>query len=128
MTASSEAALDSDVRLASEVSVEMLRAVSRTIEAMRQIAGKIGIVDEIAYQTNLLALNAAIEAGALQDRAGRAILLIEQREQQMLWFDDLVVMADRQALRIREGLLEFGGDIWAPRKTLAYSSISDIMT
>jgi methyl-accepting chemotaxis protein len=29
---------------------------------MRQIADRIGIIDDIAYQTNLLALNAAIEA------------------------------------------------------------------
>lgn len=37
-------------------------AVRRTVDAMNQIAQKIGIVDEIAYQTNMLALNAAIEA------------------------------------------------------------------
>jgi len=37
-------------------------AVQKTVEAMRNIAGKIGIIEDIAYQTNLLALNAAIEA------------------------------------------------------------------
>jgi methyl-accepting chemotaxis protein len=37
-------------------------AVAETVEAMRQIAKKITVVEEIAYQTNLLALNAAIEA------------------------------------------------------------------
>ena len=37
-------------------------AVQSTVTAMKQIAGKIGIIDDIAYQTNLLALNAAIEA------------------------------------------------------------------
>jgi methyl-accepting chemotaxis protein len=37
-------------------------AVSQTVAAMKQIAAKISIVDDIAYQTNLLALNAAIEA------------------------------------------------------------------
>ncbi|MFM7922858.1 MAG: methyl-accepting chemotaxis protein, partial [Planctomycetaceae bacterium] len=36
-------------------------AVLETVEAMRQIAKKITVVEEIAYQTNLLALNAAIE-------------------------------------------------------------------
>jgi methyl-accepting chemotaxis protein len=36
--------------------------VKETVEAMKSIAGKIGIIDDIAYQTNLLALNAAIEA------------------------------------------------------------------
>src|SRR5262249_25788050 len=37
-------------------------AVSRTVSAMKNIAEKISIIEEIAYQTNLLALNAAIEA------------------------------------------------------------------
>jgi methyl-accepting chemotaxis protein len=37
-------------------------AVKSTVTAMKSIAGKIGIIDDIAYQTNLLALNAAIEA------------------------------------------------------------------
>ncbi len=43
-------------------------AVSQTVVMMKQIAEKIGIVEEIARQTNLLALNAAIEAA----RAGEA--------------------------------------------------------
>jgi methyl-accepting chemotaxis protein len=43
-------------------------AVSKTVGAMKDIAGKIGIIEEIARQTNLLALNAAIEAA----RAGEA--------------------------------------------------------
>lgn len=37
-------------------------AVKATVVAMKQIAKKIVIIDDIAYQTNLLALNAAIEA------------------------------------------------------------------
>ncbi|HEX5744915.1 MAG TPA: methyl-accepting chemotaxis protein [Archangium sp.] len=38
------------------------RAVSASVEAMKQIASHISIIEEIAYQTNLLALNASIEA------------------------------------------------------------------
>ncbi|MDR3566565.1 MAG: methyl-accepting chemotaxis protein, partial [Syntrophobacteraceae bacterium] len=37
-------------------------AVAQTVAAMKEIAGKISIIEEIARQTNLLALNAAIEA------------------------------------------------------------------
>jgi methyl-accepting chemotaxis protein len=50
---------------ANEVSVraeEGGKAVEETVAAMRQIAQKIQVVEDIAYQTNLLALNAAIEA------------------------------------------------------------------
>lgn len=37
-------------------------AVKRTVNAMRDIASKIGLIEDIAYKTNLLSLNAAIEA------------------------------------------------------------------
>jgi methyl-accepting chemotaxis protein len=37
-------------------------AVGQTVDAMKSIAQKVSIIDDIAYQTNLLALNAAIEA------------------------------------------------------------------
>jgi methyl-accepting chemotaxis protein len=37
-------------------------AVQQTVNAMRDIASKIAIIDEIAFQTNMLALNATIEA------------------------------------------------------------------
>ncbi len=37
-------------------------AVTETVDAMNQIAEKIGIIEDIAYQTNILALNASIEA------------------------------------------------------------------
>lgn len=42
---------------------ESKRAVLGTVEAMREIASQVSVVEGIAYQTNLLALNAAIEAG-----------------------------------------------------------------
>ncbi|HAE21132.1 MAG TPA: chemotaxis protein [Spirochaetaceae bacterium] len=44
------------------------RSVMESVSAMKDIATKISIIDEIARQTNLLALNAAIEAA----RAGEA--------------------------------------------------------
>ncbi|MDP1774976.1 MAG: MCP four helix bundle domain-containing protein, partial [Methylobacter sp.] len=51
--------------MATQASCEAVQggeAVKETVSAMKSIAGKIGIIDDIAYQTNLLALNAAIEA------------------------------------------------------------------
>ena len=42
--------------------IEGGQAVTETMEAMRRIADRIRIIEDIAYKTNLLALNAAIEA------------------------------------------------------------------
>jgi methyl-accepting chemotaxis protein len=56
-------------------------AVSLTVAAMKQIAAKIGIVDDIAYQTNLLALNAAIEAARAGEHGkGFAVVAAEVRK------------------------------------------------
>ena len=56
-------------------------AVSQTVFAMKQIAAKIGIVDDIAYQTNLLALNAAIEAARAGEHGkGFAVVAAEVRK------------------------------------------------
>ena len=56
-------------------------AVMETVEAMKSIAEKIGIIDDIAYQTNLLALNAAIEAARAGDHGkGFAVVAAEVRK------------------------------------------------
>ncbi|WP_419785494.1 methyl-accepting chemotaxis protein [Pseudodesulfovibrio sp.] len=56
-------------------------AVSQTVDAMRQIADKINIVEEIARQTNLLALNAAIEAARAGEHGkGFAVVAAEVRK------------------------------------------------
>lgn len=47
---------------AAEMSGEGSTAVKGTVDAMNEIAEKVGVIEEMAYQTNLLALNAAIEA------------------------------------------------------------------
>lgn len=55
-------------------------AVSETMEAMKTIADKVSIIEEIAYQTNLLALNAAIEAArAGENGRGFAVVAAEVR-------------------------------------------------
>jgi len=57
------------------------RAVNETVAAMKEIAQKIMIVEEIARQTNLLALNAAIEAARAGDHGkGFAVVAAEVRK------------------------------------------------
>ncbi|WP_061233250.1 methyl-accepting chemotaxis protein [Leptospira noguchii] len=56
-------------------------SVIETVKAMKQIAEKISIIEDIAYQTNLLALNAAIEAARAGDHGkGFAVVASEVRK------------------------------------------------
>ncbi|MER2546313.1 MAG: methyl-accepting chemotaxis protein [Candidatus Accumulibacter phosphatis] len=72
---------DSIASAASRQAIEGGEAVGRTVEAMKTIADKIGIVDDIAYQTNLLALNAAIEAARAGEHGkGFAVVAAEVRK------------------------------------------------
>jgi methyl-accepting chemotaxis protein len=66
---------------ASEEAREGGQAVGKTVEAMKSIATKISIIDDIAYQTNLLALNAAIEAARAGEHGkGFAVVAAEVRK------------------------------------------------
>ena len=57
------------------------QAVRDSVQAMKIIAEKISIVEEIAYQTNLLALNAAIEAARAGEQGkGFAVVATEVRK------------------------------------------------
>lgn len=58
-----------------ESSIKGGEAVAKTVEAMKSIATKIAIIEDIASQTNLLALNAAIEA-ARAGEAGRGFAVV----------------------------------------------------
>ena len=56
-------------------------AVARTVESMKKIADKIGVIQEIARKTDLLALNAAVEAARAGDQGkGFAVVALEVRK------------------------------------------------
>jgi methyl-accepting chemotaxis protein len=55
-------------RKSAKDAVEGMNAITEALEAVKKIAERIAVIEEIANQTNLLALNAAIEAA----RAGEA--------------------------------------------------------
>ncbi len=72
---------DATATEATALAAEGGATVGRTVEAMKTIAQRIVIIDDIAYQTNLLALNAAIEAARAGDHGkGFAVVAAEVRK------------------------------------------------
>ncbi len=72
---------DSTASKAAGEAGESGQAVRSTVSAMRDIAKRIMIIDDIAYQTNLLALNAAIEAARAGEHGrGFAVVAAEVRK------------------------------------------------
>lgn len=79
-------------RESAESAVEGGEAVAKTVNAMRQIAEKIALVEDIARNTDLLALNAAIEAARAGEHGkGFAVVASEVRK-----------LAERSATAARE--------------------------
>ena len=68
-------------RKSADDAMESGKSVLSTVHAMKDIAGKISIIEEIARQTNLLALNAAIEAARAGEHGkGFAVVAAEVRK------------------------------------------------
>lgn len=68
------------VKVAQDI-IEGNKAVSHTVQSMKEIADRISIIGDIARQTNLLALNAAVEAARAGDYGrGFAVVASEVRK------------------------------------------------
>ncbi len=79
--ADNAAQTDAIARRAAEQAERGGEAVKGAVVAIKDIASKIGIIEEIARQTNLLALNAAIEAARAGDAGkGFAVVASEVRK------------------------------------------------
>ena len=81
-------------------------AVMQTVDAMKQIAEKITIINDIADQTNLLALNAAIEAARAGEMGkGFAVVAVEVRklaERSQTAAKEISTLADESVGRAEE--------------------------
>lgn len=77
---------------------EVETAAKESLVSVKQIAGKIAIINEIAFQTNLLALNAAVEAArAGEFGKGFAVVAAEVRklaESSKFAADEIVVLSE----------------------------------
>jgi methyl-accepting chemotaxis protein len=74
-------ATETIARKSANDALESGKAVSESVKAMKDIAGKISVIEEIARQTNLLALNAAIEAARAGEHGkGFAVVAAEVRK------------------------------------------------
>ncbi len=82
------------------------QAAQESLASIRDIAGKIGIINDIAFQTNILALNAAVEAARAGEHGrGFAVVAAEVRklaERSKVAADEIVSLASK-SVDVTEG-------------------------
>ncbi len=86
--------------------LDVNKRTKKAVEANKQIATKIGIINDIAFQTNILALNAAVEAARAGDQGkGFGVVAAEVRklaERSKLAADEIVSIANNSLILTEE--------------------------